>query len=78
MPQFVVNREDSQASVNIHYSDGRVDTVFIQPFSRARIPDGSSVARETLMLNPKLQLINTDVAQRPPTQAAASSDTPAA
>lgn len=56
MTTYVINREDAQLPVQIRFTaTGKTDTVFIQPMSKAKIPEGSEVTPEFLKLNPKIQ-----------------------
>lgn len=57
MTTFVINREDAQKEVTIVFPEtGRTDTICIQPFSKAALPEGSEVTDEFLKMNPKVQL----------------------
>ena len=56
----VINREDSQKEVNIVFTEtGVKDSVFIQPFAKARLPEGAEVAPGFLALNKKVQVVTT-------------------
>lgn len=59
MTTTVINREDAQKEVQIFYAaTGKTDSVFIQPLSRAKIPDGATVTPQFLLLNPLVKVIS--------------------
>lgn len=51
MTTIVINNSEMVKEVPIKLADGSSDSVFIQPKSRAKIPEGSSVDSQFASLN---------------------------
>ena len=66
MTTTVINREDSQKEVEIFFPEtGARDSIFVQPLGKTKLPEGSEVTKEFLMLNPKVKVITSEAVATP-------------
>ena len=51
MATLVINTSDEAMEVPVKLADGTVTSVFIQPRSRAKLPEGAQVIKQFVELN---------------------------
>lgn len=74
MTTYVINADEGQMPVQIEYpgtSPLRVETVFIQPKSKAKIPAGSRVPPNFMQLFPSISVKTVDEVGEPVVEAPA-------
>ena len=67
MTTYVINSGTAQATVEIEYplDASRLDHIFIQPKSKAKVPAGAKVTDGFLMMNPKVKTVKVDDLNEP-------------